>query len=361
MASPDGGSRKRPLETVAGAGAASPLLRFGAIADVQYADVDDAWNFKQTQRRRYRGALDCLRNAVGAWSAQDPPLDFVLDLGDIIDQLCESSGDSRRALDLVLAEFARVPVTVYHVVGNHELYNFSRGECAALIPNITPWYRSVRIAAGWRMVVLDAYDINAIERGVSETIEEGIAYLSRHNPNDLRAPRGSVDVSMGLDGAQRRFLPMGGAFRREQLRWLEAELREMRAAGERAIVLTHVPVMPEATVYGALVWNFDEALEALRSPSCGTVALVLAGHFHDGGYAFDAAAGTHHVTLPSPLHSSPEDPRAHCVVEVFEDRLEILGAGLVPSRSLALAPCPPSAKCDVLPAPSPRAGMAARL
>ena len=28
-----------------------------------------------------------------------------------------------------------------------------------------------------------------------------------------------------------------------------------------------------------------------------TVALVMAGHFHRGGYAADRATGTHHVTL----------------------------------------------------------------
>eukprot|EP00971_Amphidinium_carterae_P316993 6301804-Amphidinium_carterae.1 len=34
-----------------------PLFRFGAISDVQYADVDDALNFRQDQLRRYRASL----------------------------------------------------------------------------------------------------------------------------------------------------------------------------------------------------------------------------------------------------------------------------------------------------------------
>lgn len=34
------------------------LFSFGAIADIQYADDDDAWDFKKTRQRRYRHALD---------------------------------------------------------------------------------------------------------------------------------------------------------------------------------------------------------------------------------------------------------------------------------------------------------------
>jgi len=317
--------------------APAPALRFGAIADVQFADVDDAWNFKGTQRRGYRGALECLRRAIDDWDS-GPELSFVADLGDIIDQQCEAIGDSYRALNMVLAEYARLRTKVEHMVGNHELYNFSRRECAELIPNITPWFRSWQPVQGWRMIVLDPYDLNAIERDGGQAVEDGLDYLSQHNPNDLRAPRGSVDLSKGLNGLQHRFLPMGGAFKHEQLSWLRDELRAAEESQERVIVLTHLPVLPEATVPGGLTWNFDAVLEVLRGPHPGTVALVLAGHFHCGAYALDFASGTHHVTLPSPLHAHADDLRAHCVVEAFEDRVEIMGRGLVPSRTLPLLP-----------------------
>jgi hypothetical protein len=91
-----------------------PLLRFGVIADVQYADVDDAYNFSRTEVRGYRGSLVCLKNAVDAWNAAAPTaaVSFVANLGDIIDQRNEASGKSRTALDAVLAEFARVRTTL---------------------------------------------------------------------------------------------------------------------------------------------------------------------------------------------------------------------------------------------------------
>ncbi|CAN0510804.1 unnamed protein product, partial [Laminaria digitata] len=44
-----------------------PLFRFGAIADVQYSDREDGWNFAKSHRRYYRGGLVQLRRAVDSW------------------------------------------------------------------------------------------------------------------------------------------------------------------------------------------------------------------------------------------------------------------------------------------------------
>lgn len=43
------------------------LFSFGAIADVQYADLDDGWNYNKTYRRYYRAALLKLQRAVDVW------------------------------------------------------------------------------------------------------------------------------------------------------------------------------------------------------------------------------------------------------------------------------------------------------
>lgn len=44
-----------------------PVFSFGAIADVQYADLDDGWNYNKTYRRYYRAALLKLKRAVDVW------------------------------------------------------------------------------------------------------------------------------------------------------------------------------------------------------------------------------------------------------------------------------------------------------
>lgn len=313
-----------------------PIARFGVVADVQYADVDDAYNFRRTQKRRYRGALEALNMAVEDWK-KGPPLDFIADLGDIIDQQCETNRDSKRALDQVLDAFRSAPANVVHLVGNHELYNFNRAELRTLIPNIWPWYRCMQLAPGWRVLILDAYEINMIEKDAAETVEEGIEYLSKYNPNDLRAPRGTVDLGAGLQGLEKRFVPMAGAIKAEQLQWMREELAAARRSGDQTIVLTHLPFYPASAVPAALLWNYDELLEVLREFR-GSVPLVLAGHYHEGGYAHDPETQTHHVTVPSPLNAPVEKPTAHGVVEVWADRIVIHGSGIVPSRELPLSP-----------------------
>lgn len=61
-------SRRAPLPQAAPLGPRpKPLFSFGAIADVQYADQDDGWNFKKDHRRYYRGGLVKLRGAVDWW------------------------------------------------------------------------------------------------------------------------------------------------------------------------------------------------------------------------------------------------------------------------------------------------------
>ena len=311
-------------------------FRFGAISDVQFSDVEDGWNFWRTQRRRYRGTLESLRHAVSDWSSQGRNIAFVADLGDIIDQQCETNGNSCEALARVLSEWELLEVPIVRLVGNHELYNFNRAQCAELIPGITPFYHSFRPHQGWRMIVLDAYDLNMIERGGGTSAEEGISFLQEHNPNDLRAPRGSGDVTAGLQGLQRRYVPMAGAVRKEQLQWLVRELQDAQRESEHVIVLTHVPIAPGATVASALLWNYDDVIATFHEVDVGTVVMVLAGHYHSGGYCRDDRTGTHHVTLQSPLHTTESEPLAHCTVEVWHDRIEILGHGIVPSRCLPL-------------------------
>ena len=61
---------------------------------------------------------------------------------------------------------------------------------------------------------------------------------------------------------------------------------------------------------------------------------MLAGHLHRGGYACDGGH-IHHVTIRSPLSFE----RAFGYVEVYPDRMELVGSGEqgLPSRTLRFA------------------------
>ena len=372
--------------TAASVGSVSPpLFAFGLIADIQYADLDDAWNFAKTDLRGYRGALACAANAVSDWngtaaattaatnaaaaatsaSAADAstststitstsasltstaasttlatPISFVLNLGDIIDQQNESRGTSEKAIESVLRALAPVGVDVHHLVGNHEMYNFSRRRLMELLGLPRRLYTSFVPHPEWRFVNLNSYDITTIDN--VETVastETAYAFLEKKNPNELRG-RGTTNWLAGLSGTDRRFVPYNGAIGAEQLEWFRAELRAAKEANQRVVVSSHVPLKPGSCVDTTLLWNYEEVLDIICTEGRGCVVCVFQGHDHSGGYVVDAE-GVHFVTMPSPLNAPKEDQRAHARVDVHEDRLVIHGRGIVPSRALCIARADP--------------------
>ena len=44
------------------------LGRIGVIADVQYVDQEDGFDFSGVQRRRYRNSIEVLRRAINHWN-----------------------------------------------------------------------------------------------------------------------------------------------------------------------------------------------------------------------------------------------------------------------------------------------------
>ena len=44
------------------------LGRIGVIADVQYVDQEDGFDFSGVQRRRYRNSIEVLQRAVKHWN-----------------------------------------------------------------------------------------------------------------------------------------------------------------------------------------------------------------------------------------------------------------------------------------------------
>lgn len=155
--------------------------------------------------------------------------------------------------------------------------------------------------------------------------------LEANNPNDLR---GDGDWQAGLLGPRRRWVPFNGALGATQLEWLRGELGAAAECGDRAVILTHVPMQPNSCAPGTLLWNYEEVLEVLHGAGC--VVAVFAGHDHDGGYDRDSA-GIHHLTFHSPLEVAPPHG-CHATVTVHEDRLQVDGAGAQASFTLPFDP-----------------------
>uniref|UniRef100_A0A3Q2QZG3 Manganese-dependent ADP-ribose/CDP-alcohol diphosphatase n=1 Tax=Fundulus heteroclitus TaxID=8078 RepID=A0A3Q2QZG3_FUNHE len=317
-----------------------PLFTFGLIADVQYADIDDGFNFTRTRRRYYRSSLQLLKNALRSWSESAVKPAFILQLGDLIDGFNKPRGASQRALDAVLREFASCPVRVHHVWGNHEFYNFSRSELVGSpldsspyadsrpseVPGQDPIYAyQFSPFPGFTFVVLDGYDVSLLGRQESsEQYNNAMNLIKLYNNNeDLNCPPELECHS--------RFTMFNGGYSREQLDWLESVLSAADEKQERVTIVSHLPVHPYSTDSVCLAWNYEDLLAVIRSHSC--VVCYMAGHAHDAGYCLDQDTGVHHLTVDGVIETVP-DSDAYGTVSVYADRMVLVGKGRMADRVL---------------------------
>ncbi|NXO02781.1 ADPRM diphosphatase, partial [Rhinopomastus cyanomelas] len=322
---------------------------FGVIADIQYADAEDGLSFDGARRRFYRQSLVQLQAAVAAWAEEQPPLAFVLQLGDSIDGRCAGGGEAERSLGRVLAALELLQVPVHHAWGNHELYNFSRARLARTglcsRPDMTgppatdcgdipahgqcPTYRDIQQcqaysfspAAGLRIILLDAYELSVLgwEPG-STRYKESLRLLREKNTNDnLNSPAGLKEP---------QFVEFNGGFSQAQLDWFNQVLKYSDENQEKVIVAGHLPLHPDASDRVCLAWNYQDALSVIHSHQC--VVCVLAGHLHDGSYCLDSH-GVHHLTLEGVIETPPES-NAFGTIYVYKDKVILKGRGRISDR-----------------------------
>ena len=342
--------------------------RIGLIADVQYADIDDVWNFMKTAKRKYRGTLTALHNAVNWWVQQER-IDLIADLGDAIDGFRnETRQTGMSAIRTVMSEWNRLQVAkpmlpIMHLIGNHELYKFTRTELTTEVEdtgfscasphNIVPDKRNciyytfkLSDTSPWRAVVLDPYEQSVMTNGGGRighelTLENGGIHkdftnlCQSHNPNDILH---AANFFAGISGVESRWCPFNGGVSDEQLMWLEQVLADSVKKSEKVMLFTHVILHPEATPKGnchTLLWNYDAVLALLGTHKC--VRMVFAGHAHSEGYHYCESSGVHHISLASPLEA-PEDlvKSTFATLEIADNDMsaELVGRGWVSTRSL---------------------------
>lgn len=281
--------------------AAKPVITFGVVADIQYADRDSRGG------RHYRESLGKLEKCVADWNERS--LDFAISLGDIIDGN-ETPESTRRDFDSVLEEFAALRAESYHVLGNHCL---ALGRQNLLRDLILPasYYDFVR--DGWRFIVLDSTDI------------------STYGWPEGHAHHKAAKALLEKNGELPAFRPWGGALGPGQLAWLTSSLEQASQRGEWVMVFSHIPLLVEASGPQGVLWNAAEVVKLLEKS--GRVAAYFGGHHHSGGYFFKN--GIHHVTIEGVVES-PADGNAYAVVKVYKNKLVIDGTGAVPDRTLKL-------------------------
>ncbi|KAK8958374.1 Manganese-dependent ADP-ribose/CDP-alcohol diphosphatase [Platanthera guangdongensis] len=316
MASPNG------LST---AHAQQPLFSFGVITDIQYADIPDGRSFLGVPRY-YRHSIQVLQRAVDNWNRLTK-LKFSMNFGDIVDGFCPKE-ESRSAVEQVLKEFDYFDGPVYHMIGNHCLYNLPRSDLTAMfkIPSLRgEAYYEFSPSPEYRFVILDGYDVSVIGRPLDDPKAlEAIRFLEEKNPNDDK------NSPAGLLGPDRRFLMFNGAVGKEQLEWLDKILKESAECEQNVIVCCHLPLDPDAATPESLLWNYEEVMGLIRQYRC--VKACVAGHDHKGGYSLDSH-GIHHRVLEAVLECPP-GADAFGYVDVYRDRISLVGTGRMASTEM---------------------------
>ncbi len=171
-------------------------FRFGIVSDVQYADIKDGHSFLGTPRY-YRASLDGLKRAVLGWKNQQ--VEFGIQFGDLIDGF-NPKDKSETALKSVLDEFALLYKPVYHVIGNHCLYNLPRKRLnEALGIHGTSSYYSFSPHQAWRFVVIDAYDVSMLGWPESHPLyQQAKAILDDKNINEVIFLHAGLIIGMCL-------------------------------------------------------------------------------------------------------------------------------------------------------------------
>eukprot|EP01059_Diplonema_ambulator_P021631 TRINITY_DN35941_c0_g1_i1.p1 TRINITY_DN35941_c0_g1~~TRINITY_DN35941_c0_g1_i1.p1 ORF type:complete len:392 (+),score=56.06 TRINITY_DN35941_c0_g1_i1:90-1178(+) len=265
----------------------------GVIADVQYADRDDGWDYSKSHKRAYRRGLHVVKNSVKEWRRRG--VTMAVNLGDLLDGW--NYGEAKLASAKVAMGEAMEGIQWAHNVGNHEFYNREYGVLADLP-------KAIDLSQRWTLIMLNSYAVsvltpNTTDRGYVTARKVLMTKNKNLRAGDMRP--GAAKWLDGVDGLDQRYIPVNGGLGMGQLFWLSVQLRKARLEGRYVVVATHVPLHPMACQREDLAWDYKQALNLLSTEGRGVVSLVLSGHDHQGGFA--TLGPTPFITLPSPLEN----------------------------------------------------------
>lgn len=316
----------------------SSLFSFGIVADAQYVNDDDMitnelgyvdlnGEFKLAQVnsksvRRYRQSLSILSNACNYFDtlvkAKENFL-FSIQLGDIIDAKAGSHklNCANESIRSVQQHTKSCLFPWFFCIGNNDVKATTRETLFAHFFQQSSLSKSDNYSCsdrkfyydfipepGYRIIVLDAYDVSTIlwseqDRQAAAAAgidslhtsatspaanQEAFELLQEKNPS-LFTPGSDWYENIEGRGLDLRYMPYNGTYGDAQMMWLRILLSDCDFKNEKVFVFSHLPVLPKVCRPDGLLWKYDEVLALLQSSHC--VQAYIAGHDHDGGYAID--------------------------------------------------------------------------
>lgn len=274
-----------------------PLFTFGLVADVQYADQENAGT------RHYRSSPGKFSAAVDSFNRHQ--VDFVLNLGDYIDKNLGS-------YDTLNQIAARLKMPHYHVLGNHE-FSVADSEKKEVLKKEslqTSYYSFVK--KNWRLIVTNGNDVSLYAHvKESAKYKEAEAILQQLKADSL--PQAQV---------------WNGGIGKEQLAWLDNELADAEKKKQSVIIANHFPLYPDAAA--ELLWNASAVRKMIqRHPG---VFAYFNGHVHKSQYFIQH--GVHYVSFRGMVEL---EDNAFAIVTVYKDHVDIKGFGKEVTRTLSPA------------------------
>jgi 3',5'-cyclic AMP phosphodiesterase CpdA len=266
-----------------------PILRFGVIADPQYADLDP----NPALDRYFRASLAKLAEAIATFEGED--LDFVVTLGDLIDRGWEN-------FEAPLEIYRRSRHECLFLAGNHD-FLVEPGRIADVHAKLgmpSPYYSFVR--AGIRFIVIDG-----CEESLFATAADPERQAHARARLDALTASGAINAKDWNAGVSRR-----------QFAWIAGQLETARAKAQKLIVMGHYPLYPHTD---HALWDAPELADLLSSSP--QVLAYLGGHDHRGNLGQSGRCWF--VTLKGMVDTARDN--AFSIVEIHHDRLDIRGFG----------------------------------
>ncbi|MBM3420997.1 MAG: phosphatase [Bacteroidetes bacterium] len=270
-----------------------PIFSFGILADVQYCDCESF------NTRFYRNSLTKLGEALRSFS--DQKVDFIINLGDLIDREYES-------FEKVLQMISASGIPAHHCLGNHDFSVHPRDSRKVVqVTGTKTGYYSFAYE-GFRFIMLNGNEI---------------AVYSPSHSGKKEAERLLNELS---EAGEPNAYDWNGGIGAEQLVWLGKELDRAVSNNEKVFLMCHFPVFPQGTHN---LFNSSSVLTILAKYD--NIISWFNGHNHDGGYGNYKMI--HFVTFRGMVESSATNSFA--VVDVYGNKLWIKGSGREKSQILA--------------------------
>lgn len=271
-----------------------PILRFGLIADTQYANADTKG------KRFYRESIPKLEEAIADLNEQN--VDFTINLGDLADR-------SPKDLDVVMLNLKKLKNKVYITTGNHDYNGFIDNNMLFKKLGMPAEYYTFA-KKKWRFIMLNTNEVASYANIEASNKEKELAAMK-----DSIAARGRDNAS-----------PYNGGIGKLQMAWFKDQLDKAAKKNENVIVCTHHPLYPE---FALTALNDKEILDVIAEYK--NVKLILSGHHHAGKFAMfnDIPA----VTVEGMIET---ETNAYGTVEIYEDKIVMIGKGRMTSREFQL-------------------------